>query len=171
MKGLLHGVVVKRGAPTISYLFFADDSIIFSRATREECNQVANVLKVYEMESGQKLNKEKTALFFSRNTPREVQEAVKEVFWAQIIHQHERYLGLPSLVGQGKRSVFNHIKDQVERKIAGWKGKLLSNIGTEILIKAVVQVTPTYMMSCFKFLESLCLELHSMMGRFWWGRK
>ena len=50
MEGLLHGVAVKRGAPTISHLFLADDSVIFSKATREECNQVANVLSVYEME-------------------------------------------------------------------------------------------------------------------------
>ena len=80
MEGLLHGVAVKRGAPTITHLFFANDSIIFSRVTREECDQVADVLSVYEMEWGQKLNEEKTTLFFSKTTPRKVQEAIKEVF-------------------------------------------------------------------------------------------
>ena len=56
----------------------------------------------------------------------EVKEAVKEMFGAEIIHQHERYLGLPLLVGKGKRKAFNRIKDQVGCKIASWKGKLLS---------------------------------------------
>ena len=57
------------------------------------------------------------------------------------------------------------------RKILGWKGKLLSCVGREILIKAVAQATPTYTMSCFKLPDSLCKELNSMMGNFWWGQK
>ena len=56
-------------------------------------------------------------------------------------------------MGQSKKKVFNQIKDQVSRKIAVWKGKLMSNAGREILIKAVAQATPTYMMSYFKLLD------------------
>ena len=74
-------------------------------------------------------------------------------------------------MGKGKRKAFNRIKDQVGRKILGWKGKLLSCVGREILIKAVAQATPTYTMSCFKLPDSLCKELNSMMGNFWWGKK
>ena len=43
--------------------------------------------------------------------------------------------------------------------------------GREILIKAVAQATPTYIMSCFKLPDSLCSDLNSLMGRFWWGHK
>lgn len=57
------------------------------------------------------------------------------------------------------------------RKIAGWKGKLLSSAGREILIKAVAQATSTYTMSCFKLLDSLCKELNAMMSKFWWRQK
>ena len=75
------------------------------------------------------------------------------------------------LVGRGKKEALNRIKDQVGRKIVGWKDKLLSNVGREILIKAVAQAMPTYTMSAFKFLDSLCKDLNSMMGNFWWGQK
>ena len=64
------------------------------------------VLADYERESGQKLNKEKTSLFFSRNTSGDSQEEIKELFGAQIIKQHERYLALPPLVGRGKKNAF-----------------------------------------------------------------
>jgi len=127
------------------------------------------VLKDYE--SSQKLNKEKTSLFFSKNTSRDVQNHVKQQFGAQIIQHHEKYLGLPPLVGKGKRKDFNKIENQVGRKIVGWKGKLLSNAGREILIKVVAQATPTYMMSCFKLPDTLCKELNAMMSKFWWGQK
>ena len=102
-----------------------------------EGNRVLKVLDDYEKELGQKLNREKNSLFFSKNIRMEIQEEIKNNFGAQIINKHERYLGLPTLVGRGKRKAFNRIKDQVGRKIAGWKGKLLSNAGREILIKVV----------------------------------
>lgn len=54
--------------------------------------------------------------------------------------------------------------------IVGWKCKLLSRAGREILIKAVAQATPTYTMSYFK-LDSLCVDLNSMVRNFWWGQK
>ena len=80
-------------------------------------------------------------------------------------------MGLPTLVGRGKKKAFHHILDQVGRKIAGWKGKLLSTAGREILIKAVAQATPMYMMNCFKLPESLCKELNTKMRNFWWGQQ
>ena len=80
-------------------------------------------------------------------------------------------MGLPPLVGKGKRKSFNRIKDQVGRKIVGWKGKLLPNAGREILIKVVAQATPTYTMSCFKIPNSLYKDLNFIMSNFWWGQK
>ena len=80
-------------------------------------------------------------------------------------------MGLPPLVGKGKRKSFNRIKDLVGRKIAGWKGKLLPNAGREILIKIVAQATPTYTMSCFKIPNSLYKDLNFIMSNFWWGQK
>ena len=91
---------------------------------------------------------------------------MKEMFGARVVQHHEKYLGLPSLVGRGKRKAFNQIKDKVGRKIANWMGKLLSHTGREILIKAVAQATPTYTMSCFKLPDTLCKELNSLMGNF-----
>uniref|UniRef100_A0A2N9IE72 Reverse transcriptase zinc-binding domain-containing protein n=1 Tax=Fagus sylvatica TaxID=28930 RepID=A0A2N9IE72_FAGSY len=53
----------------------------------------------------------------------------------------------------------------------GWKEKLLSQAGREVLIKAVIQAIPTYAMSCFKFPAGLCAEISSMATRFWWGQR
>ena len=96
---------------------------------------------------------------------------MNEKFGAGVVQHHEKYLGLPPLVGRGKRKAFNQIKDQVGRKIASWKGKLLSYAGKEILIKEVAQATPMYTMSCFKLPDTLCKELNPLMGNFWWGQK
>ena len=88
-----------------------------------------------------------------------------------MILQYEKYLGLPSLVGKNKNASFNYIKERVWKKIQGWKEKLLSQVGREILIKAVVQAIPTYTMSCFKLPLGLRGELESLIRKFWWGQK
>ena len=74
-------------------------------------------------------------------------------------------------MGRNKRSTFNAIKDKVGKKLEGWKEKILSKAGREILIKAVAQAIFTYTMSCFKLLNALCEDLTSMIRNFWWGQR
>ena len=104
---------------------------------------------MYESSIGQQLNKEKTSLFFSRNTPMDTQEGIKQMFSAEIIKQHEKYLGLPSLVGRSKHNTFQQLKERLANKLSRWKEKLLSRAGKEIPIKAVAQAVPAHTMSCF----------------------
>ena len=61
----------------------------------------------------------KAYLYFSRNTPRDVQEGIKRRSRAQVIKQHEKYLRLPLLMGKNKRNTFNDIKEKLGKKLAG----------------------------------------------------
>ena len=88
-----------------------------------------------------------------------------------MIKQHETYLGLPSLVGKSKKHTFRALKEKLDNKLSGWKEKLLSQVGKEVLIKAVAQAILTYTMSVLKLPDSLCDELAGMIRRFWWGQK
>ena len=78
MTGSLQGLSICRGGPQISHLFFADDSLIFCRATIADCRALTYLLSCYERVSGQKLNQEKTSLFFSTNTHH---ERLKMLLW------------------------------------------------------------------------------------------
>lgn len=66
--GSLRGISVCKRAPLVSHLLFADDCIVFYNASTEERLRVTKILEDYERELGQKLNMEKTSLFFSKNT-------------------------------------------------------------------------------------------------------
>ena len=165
----IQGILISRGGPKLTHLFFADDSVLFCRASLQECNAIHDILRIYERASGQQVNQDKTTFFFSSSTREEIQNEIKDALRLPAIRQYENYLGLPSMVGWAKYNSFTQLKDRVWRKIQGWKGKLLSQAGREVLIKAVVQAIPTYTMNVFKLPNNLCSELERMVRDFWWG--
>ena len=63
--GILEGVSVCHGGPKLSHLFFANDSLIFCKASLEECDTLQQILKVYEDASGQQLNRAKNPYFLA----------------------------------------------------------------------------------------------------------
>ena len=67
------------------------------------------ILKTYEGASGQKVNKHKTAIFFSKSTVETTKQEIKEALGLQEIVDFEQYLELPSLVGRRKKEGFNFI--------------------------------------------------------------
>lgn len=89
---------------------------------------------MFEQAFGQQLNREKTSLFFSSNTPQDFQDDIKNRFGAKVICQYE---SLPSLVGKLKCNTFRQLKERLDNKLSGWKEKTLSHVGKDILIKAV----------------------------------
>ena len=112
------------------------------------------------------LNRCKTGLFFSKSTPTEIQNLIKDSLGVQDIKLYEKYLGLPALVGKSKRASLDFIKERVWAKLQGWKEQLLSQAGREILLKAVVQAIPAYAMSCFKLPISLCNDIEALIRKF-----
>ena len=168
---MLGGVSICRGSPMVTHLFFADDSLLFCKASIQECQKLMAILDLYEATSGQKINEDKSSISFSQNTPSDLKAKVLEVMGSMKDSKHYKYLGLPSIICRSKTDVFAEVKELVARQLSGWKEKLLSMGGREILIKAVAQAIPTYTMSCFLLPKSLCDEIEGMMRKFWWGQR
>ncbi|KAF5481359.1 hypothetical protein F2P56_002016 [Juglans regia] len=138
-RGHTRGVTVARGGTRINHLLFADDCILFGRAVAGEWIKIQELLLKYEKASGQFLNKEKTAIFFSSNSRNEEKRKILEQGGSVMKGSYEKYLGLPPVVGKSKYNTFRGIKERVWKKISNWKNSFLSSAGKEILIKAVLQ--------------------------------
>ena len=86
--------ICKKGSRLI-HLFFADDSLVFCRASLVDCQKIQDLLDCYEKAFGQKLNWNKTGIFFSKATLPNILDQIKTTLGVQEIKQYERYLGLP----------------------------------------------------------------------------
>ena len=89
------------------------------------------------MASRQKINANKSSVFFSQNTAPDIRNEVLDILGSMQDSRHDKYLGLQSIIGRSKNQVIAEIKEKVGKKLSGWKEKMLSMGGKEILIKAV----------------------------------
>jgi hypothetical protein len=108
---------------------------------------------------------------FTKNTVDSDRTAVMNALGISTEARNEKYLGLPVYMGQSKSQTFAYLKDKVWKRIQGWKEKLLSKAGKDILIKAIAQAIPTYAMSCFDLTKGLCDDIETMISRFWWAQQ
>ena len=108
--GDIHGFSLCRRGPKLTHLLFADDSLLFCKANMVECGKVLEILNMYEMALGQKVNRSKTSLFFSKCTLTKLKHEIKVALGVPEIMQYEKYLGLHSFVGKGKTASFNYVK-------------------------------------------------------------
>jgi hypothetical protein len=113
----------------------------------------------------------KQLYFFSYNTPQDRRSRITSLFGTTTSAQFEKYLGLPSIIGRTKKKAFSEVNDRIWKRLQGWKEKLLSQVGREVLIKAVIQAIPKYAMSVFNFPAGLCADICSMANRFCWGQR
>jgi hypothetical protein len=170
-EGKINGLAIAKGGTKINHLLFADDSILFCKANFVEWGNVHKILEVYEIASGQKLNREKTSIFFSKNTKVEFKDFIASISGLNITSNLEKYLGLPALIGQSRKRAFAGIKSRIWEKMQGWNESFLSQAGKEVLLKVVIQAILTYTMSVFQLPKSLCKEINSLMSKFFWGQK
>ncbi|KAH9715585.1 hypothetical protein KPL71_021114 [Citrus sinensis] len=169
-QNLIHGLRFGNNV-TVSHLLFADDNLIFTKATVADYKHLKAIFDRYTTTSSQLFNLDKSSMFFSCNTKADQVPAIKEIFHLNVVSKHEKYLGLPSMIGRNKRNFFNDIKLRVISKLSSWQHKHFSKGGKEVLIKAIAQAVPIYAMSVFKIPQGLCDDIQKVIAKFWWGSK
>lgn len=166
---LHRGIRVGIHCPWVSHLLFVDDCLVFTQATAEGAQRLRGVLELYRMGSGQLVNKQKSAVFFSSNCANESKQVFRQ--GSEILSEAlgEKYLGLPTALGRSTDEQFEHIPTRIKKLVAGWAPKLMNTAGREVLIKSICQAIPTYSMSCFKLSKNMCKRITNIIARYWWG--
>ena len=112
LDGSLKGVCICDGAPRINHLFFVDDPLIVMKATMHSVRKLNEILKLYEMHSGQMINKSKSSAMFSKG----MVGARKAVVLHELGKPHEsrnqHYLGLSVILVDQKNVSLNILRKE-----------------------------------------------------------
>ncbi|KAA3490189.1 reverse transcriptase [Gossypium australe] len=125
-KGLVKGAKASRRGSGISHLLFADDCVIFGKATSRGATILKDILKVYESCSGQCVNYCKSTVFYNSKTTEENKEEVSALLGVRTSINPEKYLELPNMVGRRKKESFQNLLDKISMRIEGWSTRQLS---------------------------------------------
>ena len=168
-QGELQGIRNGRLGPPISHLLFADDSIFFSRSDRRSVDALHNTLEVYCEGSGQKINKDKSAVFFGAHCSNVVKPEVMQKLEIHTEALKESYLGMPTEIGRSQVGTFRYLLDRMWKRVNGCSDRPMSRAGKETFLKSVVQAIPTYVMSCFRLPVASGEEMRKSIANHWWG--
>lgn len=159
-RGQLTGLKVARGAPPISHLLYADDSMFYCKGNTEELEHLSQILSSYSLASGQRINYQKSSIFFGKNIPLERRAEVKQKLGIEQEAGAGIYLGLPETFGGSRVSLLSYLKDRLSESCQGWQTRFLSPAGKEVTLKAVALALPTMLCRVFSSLEQFARKSH-----------
>lgn len=123
----------------------------------------------YARVSGQLISLDKSSMVFSAGIGAEQKDQITQILGVHVVEKLDKYLGMPSVVGKSKSQIFSVIRERIWKRINGWGEKTISRVGKEVLIKAVLQSIPTYIMSCFFLQGNMIHSIETAIREFWWG--
>lgn len=166
LQGAITPVQVCRRAPGISHLLFADDTLLFFKADNGQANVIREVLDDYAVGTGQFINLAKCSMLIDDITPASVHAEIRSTL--QIVGNgfEDKYLGFPTPEGRMNKGKFQSLQEKIWKRIIMWGENYLSSGGKEIMLKAVIQAIPVYVMSIFKLPDSTCEDLNKLARNF-----
>lgn len=167
--GRLKGIKVGRAAPSVSHLFFADDFLLFAKATIREATKLDECLGKYMAWSVQKVNQEKSSAHFSKNFRGQQVLPILEQLQLKKLPTKAKHLGLPLVIPRAKAGAAADIREKFIKKITGPKAKVLFQTGCTMMIKIVAGAIPSYLMSFYSMPNSWCKYIDRELKNFWWG--
>lgn len=127
------------------------------------------MIEQYCAASGQQVNLQKSSVFFGSNVPTTLAEELGAIMRMPRVADPGMYLGVPAMWGRSKSIGLAYVKERILGKLQGWKHALLSQVRKKVLIKAMIQAIPAYLMNLFKFPKSICKEMDSLVTNLRWG--
>ncbi|GMI86725.1 hypothetical protein HRI_002341800 [Hibiscus trionum] len=168
--GLFSGIDVGRdeGIINISHIQFADDLLMFSKASLGEIRNIKRVLRLFEIASGLQLNLNKCRLYGLNVEDNTLKE------WASVLGCSvgcfpSDYLGLPLGIKRNSAGIWDPVVKKMHDTLASWKSSNLSFSGRLTMIKSVLCSIPIYYLSLFPVPSSVVKEFNRIMANFLWG--
>lgn len=146
----------------------ADDTLLFLEDNLEKASNLKWLLVCFEQMSGMKINYDKSDLI-TIGLDEDRANCFAKLFCCKRGDFPIKYLGVPLHYSKLRKKDLQPVIDKIIKRIAGWRGKLLSYAGRLTLLKACLASIPIYLLSIIKFPKWAINMINSHMGHFLWN--
>ena len=151
-------------------LMFADDLLIFCRASQQSMEGVRDVLKDFKRVTGLQINERKSEIFFSKMNEVEADMLASTLNVVQGSFP-VKYLGLPLSTGKWKTSDCEKLVDKIAGRINTWGTRTLPYAGRVQLINTVLLSMAGHWANVFRIPESVHKEIVQKCRDYLWGKE
>lgn len=165
----IEGGITQRISDSILAYQYADDTAIVASASITALISLKIVIRLFSSVSGLKVNYQKNS-FIPLNVAQEDLGWVQAVLGCNRTHFPTTYLGMPLSITKPRKEAFIPLIEKIERKLGGWKGKMISRGGRLQLVQSVLSTVPVYHMSCFCLPQWVILRIDKIRRAFLWAK-
>ncbi|GKV06663.1 hypothetical protein SLEP1_g18525 [Rubroshorea leprosula] len=148
-EGLLEAATVGSGVVQLSHLQFADDTLIFCKASPDNAWAIKCIFRSFELISGLKVNFFKSSLSGIHVNDEDL-SAMADMLNCMVGTIPFKYLGVPVGANSRKLSTWSPIIECLRKRLSSWWCETLSFGGRIILLNAVLSSIPVYYFSTLK---------------------
>ena len=162
-------IQLSRNEPELSHLCFADDLVLFAKASLDQVNVIKGILDLFCKSSGQKVNQGKSCIFFSKNVSHTRRQEISEAIGFHMMANIGKYLGVPLLQERLTAESCQFIIDRMNQRLSGWKVTSLSLAGRVTLTRSALATIPSYVMQTMLLPVSVVKKIDQICRSFVWG--
>lgn len=166
---LIAGLVPHLVDGGLAIIQYADDTIFLVQDNLENAGNLRFILCLFEQNSALKIDLHKSEFFYLADA-KERQDVYSEIFTCGVGQFPISYLGIPADVKRLSNFKWTATEENVERKLAGWKGSLLSIGGrvVPVLINTCLSSVSLYMLSFLEPPKGVMKRLNYFRARLLW---
>jgi hypothetical protein len=148
--GLIKGLLPEFREGGVVSLQYADDTIVFSDPSESYLRNLKCSLIWFEKLSGMRINYHKSELI-PCNMFEEQTHTTAHIFGCPAGSFPIKYLGIPLHFDKLRREDIQPLVDNILKRVASWRGKLLSHAAKVTLIQSRLASVPVYLLSFIRF--------------------
>ncbi|GKV11754.1 hypothetical protein SLEP1_g22978 [Rubroshorea leprosula] len=160
-KDLYKGVLIGDGEVMVTHLQFADDTIFFGEALKDNIRVIKCIMRTFELAFNLKINYGKSQIVGVEAEEGWIEKMAYKLC-CKVGELLMKYLGIPIGRNHRKLAMWQPLVDSFKRKLASWKGRYLSLAGWVTLINFVLSSLPVFLMSVYLIPKGKEKECHQM---------
>ncbi|XP_039130816.1 uncharacterized protein LOC120267185 [Dioscorea cayenensis subsp. rotundata] len=153
-----------------NHLMFADDLVIITQMSRKAARSIKICLDFYGKISGQVANVSKSAIYYPTWASKRVASRICSILNFSAATFPFRYLGILISPKRLAKSTFAALIDNIKNRCSRWVHSKLSPAAKTVLINTSLLSLPIYYMSVYPIYDSILLEIHRIVRRFFWSK-
>ncbi|XP_022033057.1 uncharacterized protein LOC110934177 [Helianthus annuus] len=166
--GLIRGISLPNGGPSVSHLVFADGVMLMGEWSEQSILNVKRLMRCFYLVSGLKINLKKSCLYNVGVSP-EVCDQTANLLGCKAGSLPFTYLGLNVRGNMNRYHNWAPVIDSFEARLSLWKASTFSIGGRTTLVKSVLDSLPVYYFSLYLAPSNMINKLEQLRRNFLWG--